>query len=339
MTSSVNTATSRAYRVPTVSDDLEHLAVDLENALDAGMGEVRRSQAPRELLVRSTTSQLLRLALEEWTWMALAWLAMALLPLWLAPLPMLVVAGRLHALGIILHDASHMPLKGKPWLMRLLEVLAGYPIATTLNAMRYHHLRHHRDSGMATDPYLKPMLDGRPLLYALYTLRGVLLLPLWIARGPLGLLALLIPRLRNGYGRLFLQDRSGEDLTRSRELLSCAREELGLVLFHAALFAALVLWPWPITMAYLLPATLTGVIAARRLLREHNYERTFDRRAETLFATTNDHGLGRLDFLLMAPRNIGMHVVHHLHPQVSLTALPALREWYRETYASYPHPR
>ncbi len=333
------TATA-AYREATHADGLPHLADDLERALDAApRSTVLRSNAPRELLVVPTVPRLLRFAAVEWAWMIAAWIALALLPPWASPLPILVVAGRLHALGVILHDATHMPLRGKSAPLRLLEIACGYPLATTLDAMRYHHLRHHRDNGMATDPYLKPVLDGRPLLYAVYCLRGVLLLPVWMSRGPLGLLAVVVPRLRNPYGRWFLQDRSGEELAGSREVRTCAAEELGLVLFDVVLIAAFVAWPRALLLGYLAPAMITGVFAARRVLREHRYERAHDRRAETLFATTNDHGLGRLGAFLLAPRNIGYHVVHHVHPQVALQALPALRLWYRTTYATYPPPR
>ncbi|WP_272491428.1 hypothetical protein [Corallococcus exercitus] len=42
----------------------------------------------------------------------------------------------------------------------------------------------------------------------------------------------------------------------------------------------------------------------------------------------------------MAPRYVGLHVVHHLHPQVSLTHLPRLRAWYVERFPHhYPRPR
>jgi hypothetical protein len=42
--------------------------------------------------------------------------------------------------------------------------MAGYPVGSTLDAldaMRYHHLRHHRDLGFPSDPYLKPWVDHR----------------------------------------------------------------------------------------------------------------------------------------------------------------------------------
>jgi hypothetical protein len=46
-------------------------------------------------------------------------------------------AGRFHALGILMHDCSHMPLRSKDLRIHLLEILCAYPLATTLDAMRY----------------------------------------------------------------------------------------------------------------------------------------------------------------------------------------------------------
>ena len=118
------------------------------------------------------------MALEEWAMIAAAWVVMAAAPWWLYPVVALVVAGRLHALGVVLHDATHMPLRRKTAAVRVVEVLCGYPIASTLNAMRYHHLRHHRDSGMHTDPYYKAGRQNA-LWQTLNILRGLALPPFW----------------------------------------------------------------------------------------------------------------------------------------------------------------
>lgn len=87
---------------------------------------------------------------------------------------------------------------------------------------------------------------------------------------------------------------------------------------------------------YLAPATLAGVLAAWRLLAEHRSQPSQDRRVDTIVAMTNDSFLGGPLKWLLAPRNIGLHIVHHLHPQVCSTALPALREWYRGNLPGYP---
>jgi fatty acid desaturase len=319
---------------------LDHLADDLERALDAEPPtHLSRSRAPRELLTPPDVNDLLRMAVVDWGIVGGCWVAMALLPTWTWPVWILVVTGRIHGFGVLLHDVAHMPLKRKTWRVRLLELLCGYPLATTVNAMRYHHLRHHRDSGMPTDPYFKEGVEDRPVLYALNTLRGVLLLPFWTLRTLFGLAAWAMPGLRTTYGRVFLQDRSGRDLTDSREVRDCAREDLGQLVFQLGVLAIAVAAPWAVFWGYVVPGTLAGLLAARRLLVEHRYVRTPDRKVETLLATTNDHQIGSPLAWLIAPHHIGYHVVHHIHPAVGLRHLPALRDWYRETTPGYPAPR
>jgi fatty acid desaturase len=317
-----------------------HLVQDLEGALDAAPpGPLARRAVPRELLQPATAAGLLRISLEECALLAVMWFAMTFVPWWLVPVLWVGIAGRFHALGVVLHDAAHMPLRGKSLTVRLVEVLCGYPMATTINAMRYHHLRHHRDSGMETDPYFKEG-EQTALWWTLHTLRGALLLPFWTVRAIVGVIAIAVPALRTPYARIFLQDRSGVDLRDSREVYDCARAEIGQLLFQAALVVALIVWPQALVLGYVVPMVLATVLAANRLLREHEYERTSDRRMETIIATTRDHSLGLAGRLLLAPRNIGLHIVHHLHPQVGLTALPMLRAWYLRNHPGvYPDPR
>jgi fatty acid desaturase len=205
--------------------------------------------------------------------------------------------------------------------------------------MRYHHLRHHRDSGMPSDPYFKAGVDENPALYALNVARGLLLVPFWTVRPWFGLLAWLVPGLRQAYARVFLQDRSGTFVGDHPEVLACARAELGQVVFQLGLFGLAVWFPLPFVLGYLLPATLAGVLAAWRVLLEHRYVPVTDRRLSTIFAITWDHHLHPAVRWLFAPRNIGYHVVHHVHPFVGLRHLPALREWYRSNHPSYPEPR
>jgi len=340
--------TSRAMALAQTDEphqpDLPHLVDDLERAIarDAGHdpASVRRRDVPRELLGRATIAGLLRQAAVEWGALLALWTLMAFAPWWLDLPLMLLVAGRLHAFGVILHDATHMPLRGKDGPTRLLEVLVAYPIATTLEAMRYHHLRHHRDSGMASDPYFKRDVDERPLVWLVQWLRGLLLMPFWSLRAPYGALAALIPGMRPGYARVFLQDRSGDDLGTSAEVAAAARAELGQVLFQVPLVIAFVTWPEVLAWHYALPATVTGLLASYRVLCEHRYVATSDRKLPTIVATTCDHHLRWWEQLFFAPRNIGFHVVHHLHPQVAQERLPALRDWYMQRLgAAYPAPR
>ena len=78
------------------------------------------------------------------------------------------------------------------------------------------------------------------------------------------------------------------------------------------------------------PVVVAGFFCGYRLLREHIYIEVPDRLLPSLFASTRDHSLGWASRAFLAPRNIGYHLVHHIHPQVGLVGLPALTAWYQE---------
>lgn len=262
---------------------------------------------------------------------------MALGPGWAFWPLALLAATRLHALGVVLHEVCHMPPQ-RGWRLWAVSALAGWPLGSSVAAMRYHHLRHHRDACMPTDPYGKPDLRGRPGLVGLYWLRSVLLWPVWVLRGPLGLGALVWRPLRRVYAAL-LMDRSGGAAVDSPDLLRCARAEWGQVLAHTLLALALLRWPQALP-GLVAPALLASLMSGWRLMQEHTYARATDRRLDTVLAVTRDHGFTALGRLLFAPRNIGYHVVHHLHPQAAKEALPALTAWYQQALGErYPPSR
>lgn len=329
----------------------DHLAADLEQALDAAEGMdsktpapraasgIARRNTPRNLLEPARNSELVRMALEEWGMIAVLWAVLAVSPWWLYPPIALLLAGRFHAFGVVLHDAAHLPLRRKTFAIRIVETLCGYPLATTLNAMRYHHLRHHRDSGMPQDPYHKRGRQNAAWKFR-NTVRGLALVPFWTVRAPFGAAASLLPAMRSVYARLFLQDRSDEDPVRSREVADCARAEWGQLAAQALVLALVLAYPAPALWGYLVPVSVAGIFAARRVIIEHTHQATTDRSIATLIDTTRDNHLGLWGALFLAPRNIGFHIVHHIHPQVRLGALPRLREWYARTYVDgYPPAR
>jgi len=292
-----------------------------------------RTTPPPELCRRAAVPRLLRYAAFDWLVIAGAWIAMTIGPQWVLVAGILIVAGRLHALGVVLHDACHLGRSADAIGLGLLQCLAAYPIATTLPAMRYHHLRHHRSTGMPEDPYFKPGVSTDARLAMAMRLRGFLLVPAWILRCFYGSAALVWPRLVPSYARLFLQDRSGADLARSTEVRSCLREEPRQAAFFVAVF--IVAWQYPstVTAFYLGPLVLAGALNVHRVIVEHLHVTCADRDPATVAAVTVNHESGLSGRLFLYPHNIGFHVVHHLYPQASLDCLPALHKW-QQTAAS-----
>jgi fatty acid desaturase len=298
----------------------------------------RRTDIPPALLQPARLPMLLRAACIDWVVIIACWTAMYLGPHALWPLWMLLVAGRLHALGVVLHDACHMKRASPTASSRLLELLAGYPITSTLAAMRYHHLRHHRHSGMALDPYFKPGASHRFWPAMLGRLRGPVMVLAWFVRGFFGCAALAWPGLRNAYGRIFFGERSDLDLTRHAEIARCLRAEPSQALFFVALVPVALLLPQAFLVGCLLPLMLAGLFNANRVVAEHLHVRTTDRDPSTIVATTRTHDWGLAGRLFLFPRNIGFHVAHHLHPTVAMEHLPALDAWYRANEPGYRAP-
>ena len=335
-----------AQITPTVSIsnslDADHLVDNLTAALDkdsASFGALNRTDVPKDLLGRAQDITLVRYTIVDWAWIAAFWVGMTYTDPLLYPLWAILIAGRIHAFGVTLHDAVHKSIKKKNWKLRFVEVFAGYPMASTINAMRYHHIRHHRDSGMETDPYFKPTLQGNRWVFMAIWARHILLMPFWIIRGYYGSAAYFFPSMRNSYARVFLQEKSGENITNQKELIACTKAEFGQAFVHTILMAFAVNYGYTILYYYLIPGIVAGLLGGHRVLVEHNYFPVMDRKMETIIKTTVDHNLGRWGRIFWAPRNIGYHVVHHLHPQVALENLPALRQWYIENHQElYPKP-
>jgi fatty acid desaturase len=289
-------------------------------------------RVPPALLAPACVESLLWSAAQEWALALLLWAAILLTPLWSYPLWALLLAGRYHAMGVILHDACHNAPRDRGLRWTLLELLGGYPLGTSIDAMRHHHLRHHRNVNMAGDPYFRAV-EGRPLLSVLFGLAFGGLPLFWLARSPLGVAAYHLPRLRNLYG-WFLLDTSG-DRAHDRELILCARRDHGL--FLSLLLLGFASWQAPsiLALCYWVPLVLTGWAIGIRFLAEHRYVRAGNREPETLMSHTRNHCTRAPLSWVLAPRNGGYHLVHHLHPRAAYHRLPLLHRWYAEHHPGY----
>ena len=78
---------------------------------------------------------------------------------------------------------------------------------------------------------------------------------------------------------------------------------------------------------------MTGSFSGYRVIKEHSYARpVHDRKIKTIIETTKDHNLSVITQFFLPARNIGYHIMHHIHPQVAWYALPKLRKWYLKNY-------
>ncbi|MFZ4713384.1 MAG: fatty acid desaturase family protein [Bacteriovoracaceae bacterium] len=295
----------------------------------------KRSDVPLEILVGPSIPKLYLYTLIDWAIYIGSAFLMFKTPYYLCPLWIIIMAGRLHAFGVIIHDLSHMKLIKKKFSIRVIEILVGYPIGTTINAMAYHHLRHHRNTLFNNDPYynINKKCTGIQRLFLAFK-KGLFFVPFWIIRSIVGIFATFIPAVRTPYARIFLQDVSKLDLSRHKEVIVCAREDIFLAIFHLCLFALTFQYPF-LLFSYYAVIPVAGVFCIYRLLIEHEYDIVADRSVYTMIECTFDHHTSAWERILVGPRNIGYHCMHHIHPGVGLHQLPKLRDWYLENSSYY----
>ena len=290
---------------------------------------LKRSDVPKELLKSPSIRHLFSFLFFDWIIIILSSIMMFRTPNYLYPFWILIIGGRLHGLGVILHDLTHVPYrKNKSWKLRLLEIFAGYPIASTVNAMGYHHLRHHRNTLFKTDPYFsynKKCSDFDKFILTFK--KGPLFVLFWILGGFIGSMAYYIPHLRGPYARLFLQDISKSDLKNNAEVIECCKEARYQSIFHLLLFG-LALKFNSIFYAYYMALPVAGILCIYRLLIEHEYDIVEDKKIYTILECSFDHHTSLFGRMLIAPHHIGYHCMHHLHPSVGVHALESLSKWY-----------
>ncbi|MBY0414276.1 MAG: hypothetical protein K2Q18_08925, partial [Bdellovibrionales bacterium] len=102
----------------------------------------KRQDVPSDLLIGADIFRLYVDLLCDWIVVILSAYLMFHTSFYLYPVWAIIIAGRLHAFGVILHDVCHMNLQIKTIHMRILEIFSGYIIGKSANAMAYHHIRH-----------------------------------------------------------------------------------------------------------------------------------------------------------------------------------------------------
>lgn len=262
--------------------------------------------------MKADTRLLLWAALDV-TVMLGCWALSALGPWWMFLVIAPIVGGRIHALGVLLHDACHLP--GTSGAIRLLEALGGWPIGTTVEAMRAHHLRHHARTNLPNDPYLVPRraLNDATLFVVLL---GIF--PFWVVRSFIGVASLLLPSLTKTYAALLV---SGEDDAAAvRDVERARRVEWPVVLTWATLLAVTAFEPSLLLRHWWLPLGWTALFNACRFLAEH----TLAAPEAGLDGTTREFSSPWLRPFVF-PHHVGLHRTHHRFPTASWEALPSLR--------------
>jgi len=239
---------------------------------------------------------------------------------WLYVLTVAVIAGRMHALGILMHEAAHYRLLNNRNIAELVgDLFAAWPIMATVQGYRRNHLAHHQHTNTEKDPDWMVKL-GKPA----YTfpqrawVTALNLLGYLVAVNSLRDLANALPRVRG-----------------KNQKVRYKLARLGCYLVVAALLTMLGAWKG-FLLYWMVPyLTLFFLFLHVRSVAEHFGGMDY---GEELGSTRTviPHFWEPWFF---APHNINYHLEHHLFPGVPFYNLPKLRAALMrdETYRAKAH--
>jgi fatty acid desaturase len=229
------------------------------------------------------------------------------LPLYLAAV--IVIGSRLHALAILMHEATHYRATPTRWLNDMVGEALALPVLIKMQDYRQTHFAHHRHVNTEDDADWVRKLGDTDFAFPKSSFEiGLMLLPF-----ALGVKFFIL--LRKFKQQSSKYSKSGVRPSK----LAVIRSVAYLVVFSASIllnFWAMLLFYWIVPLL-----TSSMVFFHIRSVAEH-------------FAIKSDHAFNRTrtvispfwEAWLLAPHNINYHLEHHLYPSVPFYRLPELHD-------------
>lgn len=223
---------------------------------------------------------------------------------WVYAIAVFVIAGRMHAMAVLIHDFAHYRwIRNKVVSEWVGDLLLAWPLMTTVDGYRQNHLAHHRHTNTENDPDFRDRL-GVPAFTFPRSWHQVVLTFAGYAIAVRSILDIM------GFLRRFE--------ARPSPAYTCAR-----IGFYIAVLLAFwwldaiqgLFWYW------LLPfLTAFFAIMYVRSVAEHFGSMDYDHEL-TGTRTVIPHLWEKAIF---APHNVNYHLDHHLYPSVPFYNLPQL---------------
>ncbi|MBI2945098.1 MAG: fatty acid desaturase [Candidatus Wallbacteria bacterium] len=244
--------------------------------------------------------------------------------LWICVPIWILMGGRIHALGVLMHDLSHVRhLESQPLKRVLIDAVVCYPIMMNMDYYGYAHALHHQWSNVpGKDPYFFPLNRMSPPAFLGFVVFSTFFLPAWLTlRLALFPLTILSRSLRNWHVKYFSQFGAAADLEDPHRLEQGKKLWIWAlgpsVFWYAVLIALWKTGAWAaFGWAYGIPLVLSALIGQVRLACDHVYEdATGNSVVEQLGGSTNIEAPW-WQALVLAPHAACYHGMHHVVPNV-----------------------
>lgn len=230
---------------------------------------------------------------------------------WLYIITVIIVGARMHALAILMHDATHFRfLKNRKWNDMITNYVTMYHIFTSIEKYRRNHLAHHQKLNTDGDPDWVAKLGNRAFTFPKTKTEFLL---------TLGSYVILYQGIMDAFW--FLKRFGGN----AKKDSSKPEPILAKILFYILLFGAITflgIWKYYL-LFWIVPYFSTFFMFQYiRSVAEHFGGLTYD----NLLTSTRTVKTPWLERFIIAPHNVGYHLEHHLYPGVPFYNLPKLHE-------------
>lgn len=228
---------------------------------------------------------------------------------WMYIIAVFVIGARMHALAILVHDATHYRfLKNRKWNDRLTNLLSMYPIFSSLAKYRVNHLKHHRHLNTEDDPDWVAKLTKRAFTFPKTKSEFLL---------TVGSYLLFYQGMMDAYWFL-------KRFNIASKATAPAPDDRWLrPLFYVVLFTILTLvggWTYFLLLWVVPYFTTFFMYQYIRSVAEHFGDLAY----EDELSSSRTVKANWLERFLIAPHNVGYHLEHHLYPAVPFYKLPQL---------------
>ncbi|MDA7741984.1 fatty acid desaturase family protein [Francisellaceae bacterium] len=247
------------------------------------------------------------------------------------PLYVFLIGSRQHALGVLMHEATHYRLYKLKWLNNFVgEALLAWPLLFSLNLYRKNHLQHHKYLNTIKDPdwVRKTHASGKSKLewnfpMSKAKLSWVMLKPLFFL-DTLYLMGLLV-KFSSSSKNKALNNPTTEKTKRYRLIFYF----LIAVVFTITHFwtSFLLFWLIPLLSSFAFINKLRGIAEHFGIESTNKYNMSRNLKPSFIAKT------------LLTPYNVSYHLDHHLYPSIPFFNLKKLHKLLLKNseYANHAH--